>query len=149
MRHCGSRCETSHLKREIRHSKHQTISTQQMPMECKRCGIYLADFNPSKGTGPGKIRPCLVMQSNLLNEAGHPNTTLLPLTTKLIDEAAPLRYRLMARDGLESHSDIMLDQIRTIDNRRMTSDLLIILTEKEINMLANCIGIRLIEEVPR
>ena len=89
------------------------------------------------------------MQSNLLNEAGHPNTTLLPLTTKLIDEAAPLRYRLMARDGLESHSDIMLDQIRTIDNRRMTSDLLIILTEKEINMLANCIGIRLIEEVPR
>lgn len=31
----------------------------------------------------------------------------------------------------------------------MTSDLLIILTEKEINMLANCIGIGLIEEVPR
>ena len=71
------------------------------------------------------------------------------MTTKLIDEAAPLRYRLMARDGLESHSDIMLDQIRTIDNRRMTSDLLIILTEKEINMLANCIVIGLIEEVPR
>jgi mRNA interferase MazF len=102
-------------------------------MVCKRGGIYLANFNPSKGSEPGKIRPCIVMQSNLLNEAGHPSTTVLPLTTKLIEDAAPLRYRVAARDGLGSDSDIMLDQTRTIDNRRITSDMLTILTEKEIN----------------
>lgn len=109
------------------------ISTQQMPMACKRGGIYLANFNSSKGTEPGKIRPCIVMQSNLLNEAGHPSTTILPLTTQLIEDAAPLRYRVAARGGLESDSDIMLDQTRTIDNRRITSDMLTILTEKEIS----------------
>jgi len=102
-------------------------------MACKRGGIYLASFNPSKGTEPGKIRPCIVMQSNLLNEAGHPSTTVLPLTTLLIEDAAPLRYRVVARDRLESDSDIMLDQTRTIDNRRITSEMLTILTEKEIS----------------
>ncbi len=109
------------------------ISTRQMPMACKRGAIYLANFNPSKGTEPGKIRPCLVMQSSLLNEAGHPSTTVLPLTTRLIEDAAPLRYRVTARDELKSDSDIMLDQTRTIDNRRITSDILTILSEKAIN----------------
>ena len=112
---------------------HRPISMRQMQMVCKRGGIYLANFNPSKGTEPGKVRPCIVMQSNLLNEAGHPSTTVLPLTTQLIEDAAPLRYRVAARDELESDSDIMLDQTRTIDNRRITSDMLTILTEKEIS----------------
>ncbi len=102
-------------------------------MACKRGGIYLANFNPSTGTEPGKIRSCIVMQSNLLNEAGHPSTTVLPLTSQLIEDAAPLRYRISARDELESDSDIMLDQTRTIDNRCITSDMLTILTEKEIS----------------
>jgi len=108
-------------------------SKRQMPMACKRGAVYLANFNPSKGSEPGKIRPCLVMQSNLLNEAGHPSTTVLPLTTQLIEDAAPLRYRVAARDGLESESDIMLDQTRTIDNRRMTGDMLTLLSDQEIN----------------
>ncbi len=102
-------------------------------MACKRGGIYLANFNPSKGTEPGKIRPCIVMQSNLLNDAGHPSTTVVPLTTQLIEDAAPLRYRVTARDGLESDSDIMLDQTRTIDNRCIAGGLLTILTGQEIN----------------
>lgn len=105
----------------------------QIPMACKRGGIYLANFNPSKGTEPGKIRPCIVMQSDLLNEAGHPSTTVVPLTTQLIEDAAPLRYRVAARDGLQSDSDIMLDQTRTIDNQRITSEMLTILTEQEIS----------------
>jgi len=110
-----------------------TTSTPQMQMACKRGGIYLANFNPSKGTEPGKIRPCVVMQSNLLNDIGHPSTTVLPLTTQLIEEAEPLRYRVTARDALESDSDIMLDQTRTIDNRRIISELLTILTQQEVN----------------
>jgi len=111
----------------------RSISTRQMPMACKRGAIYLANFNPSKGTEPGKIRPCIVMQSDLLNEAGHPSTTVLPLTTQVIEDAAPLRYRVAARDALESDSDIMLDQTRTIDNRRITSEMLTLLTEMEIS----------------
>ncbi|MCF6263015.1 MAG: type II toxin-antitoxin system PemK/MazF family toxin [Xanthomonadales bacterium] len=101
-------------------------------MAYKRGCIYLANFNPSKGTEAGKLRPCLVIQSNLLNEAGHPSTTVLPLTTALIDAAEPLRYRIKARDGLTADSDIMLDQTRTIDNKRITSSILATLSSTEI-----------------
>jgi len=104
----------------------------------KRGAIYLANFNPAKGTEPGKIRPCVVMQSDLLNEAGHPSTTVLPLTTQLLNEAAPLRYRLNSRDALEEDSDIMLDQARTIDNRRFMDAILTVLTEREMAEVETC-----------
>ena len=104
-----------------------------MPMAFRRGGVYLANFNPSKGTEPGKIRPCIVMQSNLLNDAGHPSTTILPLTTQLIENAAPLRYRIASRDGLEFDSDVMLDQTRTIDNRRINNEQLTTLTGQELS----------------
>ncbi len=101
-------------------------------MVFKRGAIYLANFNPSKGTEAGKIRPCLVMQSDLLNEAEHPSTTVLPLTTQLIDDAAPLRYRIKSRDKLKADSDIMLDQTRTIDNQRIANDVLTVLDSAEL-----------------
>jgi len=104
-------------------------------MAYKRGGVYLANFNPSRGTEPGKIRPCIVMQSKLLNDAEHPSTTILPLTTQLIQDAAPLRFRLRSRDGLEFDSDVMLDQTRTIDNRRISGDMLTILSEAEIGKI--------------
>ncbi len=106
---------------------------QLMPMAFRRGGVYLANFNPSKGTEPGKIRPCIVMQSDLLNDAGHPSTTILPLTTQLIENAAPLRYRVTSRDGLEFDSDVMLDQTRTIDNRRINNEPLTTLSGQEVS----------------
>lgn len=101
-------------------------------MPVRRGSIYLANFDPSKGTERGKVRPCLVMQSDLLIEAGHPSTTVLPLTTQLLDDAAPLRYRINTRDQLRADSDIMLDQARTIDNSRFMEELLTVLTDKEL-----------------
>lgn len=101
-------------------------------MAVKRGGIYLANFNPSKGTEAGKIRPCLVIQSDLLNDEEHPSTTVLPLTTRLIDGAVPLRFRIAARDRLEHDSDIMLDQARTIDNGRIQREQLTRVTAVEL-----------------
>lgn len=101
-------------------------------MSFRRGAIYLANFNPSKGTEAGKTRPCLVVQSDLLNEVGHPSTTVLPLTTRLLDGAAPLRYRVAARERLEADSDVMLDQTRTIDNRRFVGEPLTVLTDAEM-----------------
>ncbi len=101
-------------------------------MAFKRGEIYLANFNPSKDTEAGKVRPCIIMQSDLLNEAKHPSTTVLPLTTQLIDDAAPLRYRIFSRDKLQIDSDIMLDQTRTIDNRRITGEVLTTLSRMEM-----------------
>ena len=101
-------------------------------MGFKRGGIYLANFNPSRGTEPGKIRPCLVVQSDLLNEADHPSTTVIPLTTQLVADAAPLRFRIAARDKLEADSEVMVDQTRTIDNRRFISEPLTVLRDREL-----------------
>jgi len=106
-----------------------------MPMAYRRGGIYLANFNPSRGTEPGKIRPCIIMQSNLLNDVGHPSTTILPLTTQLIEDVAPLRFRLTARAGLEYDSDVMLDQTRTIDNLRINGEILTTLSEQEMDKI--------------
>ena len=101
-------------------------------MAYKRGGVYLANFNPSKGSEAGKIRPCIVLQSDLLNEAGHPSTTILPMTTRVVADAAPLRVRIGSREGLESDSDVMIDQVRTIDNRRFCSDMLTASSPREI-----------------
>ncbi|MGB5479092.1 MAG: type II toxin-antitoxin system PemK/MazF family toxin, partial [Thermoanaerobaculia bacterium] len=49
-------------------------------VKIRRGALYLADLNPRRGTEPGKIRPILVIQSDLLNEAEHPSTWVLPCT---------------------------------------------------------------------
>lgn len=101
-------------------------------MAYKRGGIYLANFNPSKGSEAGKIRPCIVLQNDLLNGVGHPSTTILPMTTRLIEGAAPLRVRIRAREDLASDSDVMIDQVRTIDNRRFCSEMLTSVRPREM-----------------
>ena len=105
---------------------------QAQLMAFKRGEIRLANFNPSKGTEPGKIRPCLIIQSDLLNEVDHPSTTVIPLTSRLVDNAAPLRLQILSRDQLHSDSDIMIDQVRTIDNKRVTGESLTMLTKLEM-----------------
>lgn len=81
--------------------------------------IWLANLNPGRGTEPGKMRPVLVVQDQALLEAKHPSTLIIPLTTVLIEDAAPLRFRITARDRLKQNSDLLIDQIRAIDNKRL------------------------------
>ena len=85
----------------------------------KRGSVWLANLNPGRGTGPGKIRPVLIVQSQALLEADHPSTLIVPLTSSLIDDAEPLRLRLSAQTGLDKDSDLLLDQLRAIDNKRL------------------------------
>lgn len=85
----------------------------------KRGSVWLANLNPGHGTEPGKIRPVLVVQSQALLEADHPSTLIVPLTSSLINDAEPLRLRLTAQAGLDKDSDLLLDQLRAIDNKRL------------------------------
>lgn len=87
-------------------------------MRPRRGVLYLADLNPRAGTEPGKLRPVLVIQSDLLNEAGHPSTWILPCTTRLTG-ANLLRVVLPPRiAGNSEECEVMVDQSRAIDNRR-------------------------------
>ena len=80
--------------------------------------IYLADLNPGMGTEAGKTRPVVVIQTDLLNNI-HPSTIICPLTTKVVKQAATLRVHISAGEsGLDQSSDVLVDQIRAIDNRR-------------------------------
>ncbi len=94
--------------------------------------IYLAKLNPKKGNEVGKLRPILIYQTDILNDCEHPTTIILPISTILIDNAYPLRYRITKRDKLEKTSDVLCDQIRALDNQRILEGLLAKLTYQEI-----------------
>ena len=85
----------------------------------KRGEIWLADLNPRRGTEPGKTRPVLIVQAQALLDAEHPSTLVIPLTTRLVDDAEPLRIRIGASGALKKDSDALVDQVRAIDNRRL------------------------------
>lgn len=87
-------------------------------MRIRRGWLYLADLNPRKGSEPGKTRPVLVIQTDLLNETQHPSTWVLPCTTRLAGEnllRVPLPQGIA---GNRQDSEIMVDQSRAIDNGR-------------------------------
>ena len=88
-----------------------------MALAIRQGAIYLANLSPQKGTEPA----VLILQDQALLDAGHPSTIIIPLTTNLIDDAEPLRVRVKAREKLARDSDLLIDQIRAIDNRRITS----------------------------
>jgi len=89
-------------------------------MMALRSEIWLANFNPSKKSNEiGKIRPVLIFQNDELNRSSYPTTVILPLSTSLIDNAKPLRFRVNKREQLEKDSDILIDHIRSIDNIRL------------------------------
>ena len=89
-------------------------------MLTKRFEIWIADLNPQIGTEPGKTRPVLVIQTNLLNKIPHPSTIVCPMTTHVKKDSEILRVHIKkGQSKLQQDSDIMIDQIRAIDNKRL------------------------------
>ncbi len=92
-------------------------------MTIRKFHIYTADLNPRFGTEPGKIRPVVVVQTNLLNDE-HPSTIICPVTINIQPRTSILRIHLKKGEaGLKKNSDIIVDQIRSIDNRRFKDHL--------------------------
>jgi mRNA interferase MazF len=86
--------------------------------------VWLADLNPQIGTEAGKIRPVVIVQTNLLNTASHPSTVVCPLTTNVEPQAETIRVHLKkGLVGLNDDSDVLIDQIRAIDNTRLIKKL--------------------------
>jgi mRNA interferase MazF len=88
-------------------------------MKIRQFDIWIADLEPQRGTETGKVRPVLIVQTNLLNNE-HPSTVICPVTTNVEKDSDILRVHI--RKGianLKIESDIMIDQIRAVDNRRL------------------------------
>jgi mRNA interferase MazF len=89
-------------------------------MQIKQHEIWLADLKPRKGTEPGKTRPVLIIQTDLLNKVSHPSTLICPVTTNIFEESEILRIHLKkGMANLLQDCDIMIDQVRAIDNKRL------------------------------
>ncbi len=89
-------------------------------MLIKQFEIWIADLNPQIGTETGKTRPVLIVQTNLLNKIPHPSTIICPITTNVQKDSQILRVNI--RKGtcnLHENCDIMIDQVRAIDNKRL------------------------------
>jgi len=88
-------------------------------MKIKQFEIWIADLNPRIGTETGKIRPVIVVQTDLLNDE-HPSTIICPITTNIKPDAELLRVHLKkSKFGLKEDCDAMIDQVRAIDNKRL------------------------------
>jgi len=107
-------------------------------MEIRKWNVYLADLNPRFGTEPGKTRPVVVVQTDLLNNH-HPSTIVCPLTAQIHSKSDILRVHLRKGEaGLMERSDIMTDQLRAIDNRRFL---------KRLGMISRISQKRLLENI--
>jgi mRNA interferase MazF len=88
-------------------------------VKIKQFEIWIADLNPRMGTETGKVRPVIVVQTDLLNKE-HPSTIVCPITTNVKPDAEILRVHLKkSKFGLNEDCDMMIDQVRTIDNKRL------------------------------
>ncbi len=94
----------------------------------QRGELWEVDFEPqTHKEEPGKRgRPALVIQTNILNAAGHATTIVIPGTTQVYRDAQgdgyPLRISLGKVGKLKEETDLLVDQIRTISNRRLMGD---------------------------
>ena len=89
-------------------------------MSIKQFEIWIADLNPQIGTESGKTRPVLTVQTNLLNKIPHPSTIVCPITTNIMRDSDILRVHIKkGMANLHQDCDIMIDQIRSIDNKRL------------------------------
>ncbi len=106
-------------------------------MKGKRFEVWLADLNPQFGIEPGKIRPVVIVQTDLLNDVHH-STIICPLTTKIAKGSEILRVSLTKNEaGLNRISDVLADQLRAIDNKRFIKKLGMISNENQKKLIEN------------
>jgi mRNA interferase MazF len=104
-------------------------------MEIKQFDVWLANLNPSKCTEPGKKRPVVIVQTDLLNEF-HLSTLICPVTTNVQSQIDHLRVHL-TKGQLDELSDVLVDQIRAIDNARLISKLGRLTQAQQLKLKAN------------
>ncbi|MDI3534786.1 MAG: mRNA interferase MazF [Thermosediminibacterales bacterium] len=88
-------------------------------MLVKRGEVYYADLSPVVGSEQGGIRPVLIIQNDVGNK--YSPTVIVAAITSQIDKAKlPTHVEISANDyGLEKDSVILMEQIRTIDKKRL------------------------------
>ena len=88
-------------------------------MQVRRGDIFYADLSPVVGSEQGGIRPVLVIQNNVGNRHS-PTIICAAITSRMNKAKLPTHIELAAADfGLAKDSVVLLEQIRTLDKRRL------------------------------
>ena len=87
-------------------------------MEIKRGQIYYADLSPIVGSEQGGYRPVLIIQNDMGNKYS-PTVITAIITTRTTKAKIPTHHWLQKNYGLARPSMVELEQIRTIDKRRL------------------------------
>lgn len=86
----------------------------------KRFDIWIADMNPPLGSEPGKIRPVVIVQSDVLHRFNYPATIVCPISSQQ-KGVSKIRIPVKATEinGLKRASSIIIDQITAVDLSRL------------------------------
>ncbi len=87
-------------------------------MEVSRGDIYYADLSPVVGSEQGGVRPVLIVQNDVGNRYS-PTVIIAAITSQLDKAKLPTHIEIKKEYGLEKDSVILLEQIRTLDKRRL------------------------------
>ena len=88
-------------------------------MSVKRGDIYYADLSPVVGSEQGGLRPVLIIQNDVGNRYS-PTVIAAAITSKMGKSRLPTHIDIYAeRAGLAKNSVVLLEQIRTLDKRRL------------------------------
>ncbi|MGL5716576.1 MAG: type II toxin-antitoxin system PemK/MazF family toxin [Paraclostridium sp.] len=88
-------------------------------LDIKRGDLFYADLSPVVGSEQGGVRPVLIIQNDIGNK--HSPTVIVAAITSQINKAKlPTHIEISANEyGLNKDSVILLEQIRTIDKKRL------------------------------
>ena len=88
-------------------------------MTVKRGDIYYADLSPVVGSEQGGVRPVLIIQNDVGNKYS-PTVIIAAITSQINKAKLPTHIEISGEGyGLSKDSCILLEQIRTIDKRRL------------------------------
>jgi len=114
----------------------------------KRGEVYLVNFGNKYNSEFGKIRPALIVQNDTANrnidKVAFKGVTVIPMTTNIT--GGDIRVRITKRDALEKASEICINEVCTLDQSRIVSEPLTVVTAAEMdeveNKLLRHLGIR-------
>lgn len=88
-------------------------------LEVKRGDIFYADLSPVIGSEQGGVRPVLIVQNDIGNKYS-PTVIVAAITSQINKAKLPTHMEIKAYEyGLNRDSVVLLEQIRTIDKKRL------------------------------
>lgn len=97
----------------------ESMPKQLRPSSPKRGEIYLVNFDPTIGAEIRKTRPALIIQNNVANRYS-PITIVAAITSRAEESLYPTEIAISRQEsGLEHDSVVLLNQIRSMDKKRL------------------------------